>query len=195
VTKTKKVTTKSQSRRRRTPVKTERPRRQTHQEAQESLSAKPAKSRSSRKFNYDLNYKELDLRKHPELYRVGVGEQGVLLVEPYKSEILPLWRFKTPLDATKSAKAIFALFKRYRREKDLVGMDMARKFLQMGFTRSRRYANHKSGQKYDSAGKVLPFENDTEKAKSAAIFKTAWKQAEADAFYADAKSQWKERLG
>lgn len=25
---------------------------------------------------------------------------------------------------------------------------MARKFLQMGFTRSRRYANHKSGKKY-----------------------------------------------
>jgi hypothetical protein len=26
---------------------------------------------------------------------------------------------------------------------------MARKYLQMGFTRSRRYANHASGRKYD----------------------------------------------
>ena len=29
-----------------------------------------------------------------------------------------------------------------------MGMDMARKFLQMGYPRSRRYTNHKSGRKY-----------------------------------------------
>ena len=32
------------------------------------------------KFDYSLDYKNLDLRKHPELYRVGKGEQGVLLI-------------------------------------------------------------------------------------------------------------------
>lgn len=32
-----------------------------------------------REFDYDLDYKNLDLRAHPELYRVGRGEQGVLL--------------------------------------------------------------------------------------------------------------------
>ena len=31
-------------------------------------------------------------------------------------------------------------------------MDMCRKFLEMGFTRARRYANHRSGRKYDSEG-------------------------------------------
>ena len=35
-------------------------------------------------------------------------------------------------------------------------MDMARKFLEMGFTRSRRYANHPSGKKYDKDGSVSP---------------------------------------
>lgn len=39
----------------------------------------------------DINYRE-----HPELYQVGKGEQGVLICEPYKSEIGPHWRFKTP---------------------------------------------------------------------------------------------------
>ena len=29
-------------------------------------------------------------------------------------------------------------------------MDMARKFLQMGYTRSRRYASHKGSKKYDA---------------------------------------------
>jgi len=32
---------------------------------------------------------------------------------------------------------------------DFVGADMARKFLQMGYSRSRRDANYKGGRKYD----------------------------------------------
>src|SRR5687768_6584957 len=104
---------------------------------------------SAFKFDYTLDYKNLDLRLQPELYRTGKGEQGVLLVEPYKSEILPHWKFKTPEIAMESSKAIHKLFLQYKKEKDFAGMDMARKFLQMGYTRSRRYANHKSGKKYD----------------------------------------------
>jgi len=38
----------------------------------------------------DINY-----RVYPELYRVGKGEQGVLVCSPYKSEIGQYWRFKT----------------------------------------------------------------------------------------------------
>lgn len=60
-----------------------------------------------REFDYDLDYKNLNLREHPELYRVGRGEQGVLLVEPYKSEILPHWRFATPDVATESSDKIY----------------------------------------------------------------------------------------
>src|SRR5690348_7452917 len=100
-------------------------------------------------FDYSLDYKQLDFRKHPELYSIGKGEQGVLLVEPYKSEILPYWKFKTPEVAKQSVRDINRLFRQYKKEKDFVGMDMVRKFLQMGYTRSRRYANHKSGKKYD----------------------------------------------
>ena len=102
----------------------------------------------SNKFNYSLDYKNLDLRKNPELYRIGRGEQGGLLVEPYKSEILPHWRFRTPEIAKESAKKIYQMFLIYLAENDFVGADMARKYLQMGYTRSRRYANHKSGRKY-----------------------------------------------
>jgi hypothetical protein len=35
-------------------------------------------------FDYTLDFNKIDFRKQPELYRVGKGEQGVLLVEPYK---------------------------------------------------------------------------------------------------------------
>ncbi|MDX5419943.1 MAG: DUF4385 domain-containing protein, partial [Hymenobacteraceae bacterium] len=142
------------------------------------------------KFNYDLNFKETDFRKNPELYRIGKGEQGVLLVEPYKSEILPHWRFKTPEIARESSEHIFGLFLDYVRQKDFVGADMARKFLQMGYTRSRRYANHRTGQKYkgpvpdDKKGQSgahgrdqLPLDPDPVKAESARIFKAKWEEA------------------
>jgi len=165
------------------------PRRVTH-------ARRPAAAEQSlRKFNYDLDYASLDLRAQPDLYRVGVGEQGVLLVEPYKSEILPAWKFKTPADATKSAREITRLFRNYRRSEDFVGMDMARKFLQMGYTRARRYANHAGGRKYAKNGDVLPLTNDPVKAASAEIFKAAWAKAERDPVYARLKRAWKERLG
>ncbi len=34
--------------------------------------------------------RDVDYRACPEKYRVGKGEQGVLICEPYKSELLPL---------------------------------------------------------------------------------------------------------
>ena len=40
-------------------------------------------------FDYSLNFATTDFRQHPELYRIGKGEQDVLLREHYKSEILP----------------------------------------------------------------------------------------------------------
>ncbi len=138
----------------------------------------------TKKFDYSLDFKAIDFRQHPELYSIGKGEQGVLLVEPYKSEILPYWKFKTPEIAHQSAEAIYALFVAYKEEDDFVGMDMARKFLQMGYTRSLRYANHKSGRKYDRNSKViLPREEDPVKAQSAKIFYAKWQLVKTDVEY------------
>lgn len=134
-------------------------------------------------FDYALDYRSLNLREQPELYRVGKGEQGVLLVQPYKDEILPHWRFKTPDTARESSEKIYHLFLDYKVNNDFIGMDMSRKFLQMGYTRARRYANHASGQKYDGAvpddkkgqsgahGRAqLPRTEDPVKAEAARIF-------------------------
>ncbi|GAC93739.1 hypothetical protein PHSY_001304 [Pseudozyma hubeiensis SY62] len=113
-----------------------------------STKSKATPSTSSSKFPYDLPYPSLDLRAHPHLYRTGVGEQGVLMVEPYKSELLPHWRFKDPPTATASSTKLHSIFLSYVSEADFVGADMARKFIQMGYTRARRYANHRGGKKY-----------------------------------------------
>lgn len=141
-------------------------------------------------FDYSLEFKRIDFRKHPELYCIGKGEQGVLLVEPYKSEILPHWRFKTPQVAHKSAEKIYEMFLAYKSKDDFVGMDMARKFLQMGYTRSRRYANHKSGRKYVEGSKeVLPRQEDLVKAESAKIFYEKWQKVREDEEYLKLKQR------
>ena len=144
-------------------------------------------------FDYSLDFEKINFREHPELYRVGKGEQGLLLVEPYKSEILPHWRFKTPEIAKRSASKIYKMFLEYKAKGDFVGMDMARKFLQMGYTRSRRYANHKSGRKYKEGTKeVLEREEDPVKAESAKIFYEKWKKAREDQKYMELKKQHQE---
>ena len=136
--------------------------------------------------SYADNYRDIDFRKHPEKYKIGRGEQGVLIAEPYKSEILPHWRFKTAQEAEKSAVTIYKQFKAYGKSDDFVGMDMARKFLQMGFTRARRYANHADGTKYDDDGNLIKQASDwksSQKAQSAAIFRTYYDKARTDTNY------------
>lgn len=150
-----------------------------------------------------------DARAHPESYRVARGEMGVLTVEPYKSELLPLWRFKTPDLARESAAAITERFHAYLADGDLVGADMARKFLQMGYTRSRRYANHPGGKKYDGpvpaakrgqsgshGRRELPRgPEDPVKAESARIFKAAWDAVEQVEEYVALRAEHRRRHG
>lgn len=157
---------------------------------------------------YRKRFEGIDFRRHPEKYRVGRGEEGVLSCEPYKSEILPHWKFKTPDVAEESAQKIYAMFLDYLKSGDFVGADMARKFLQMGYTRSRRYANHRSGKKY--AGDVprelrgisgahgraeLPKEIDEEKAESARRFLTYYQLARENERYRSMLKTHKEKYG
>lgn len=145
-------------------------------------------------FDYSLDFATTDFRKRPDLYRIGRGEQGVLLVEPYKSEILPHWRFATEAAARRSAACIYRLFREYKAQRDFVGMDMARKFLQMGYTRARRYANHASGRKYaPGTKKVLPRVADPEKARAAAVFYEKWRRAADDPTYRRLEAEHRER--
>lgn len=140
------------------------------------------------------NVKDVDYRLEPQRYRVGRGEEGVLTVQPYKAELLPLWRFATPPQAKASASAIWKMFVEYGRAGDFVGMDMARKYLQMGFTRSRRYANHSGGRKYEPGTRTeRPQTLDPEKAKSADVFYAYWQRALKNRRYVALRRRHEER--
>ena len=145
-------------------------------------------------FDYNLDYKNLLFTPNDKRYRIGRGEQGVLLVRPYTNDICKYWRFKTPYDAAMSSMRILYLYHQYKDQEDFVGMDMCRKFLEMGFTRARRYANHKSGKKYDKNGNVRPQEKDwatSDKAKSARIFKQGRDRVTTDPKYILMRKQWR----
>ena len=149
-----------------------------------------------KEFDYDLDYKRLDFtdQENRKLYRIGRGGQGVLLVRPYTNDICSHWRFKTPEIAKKSAAKIYEMYLTYRDKKDFIGMDMCRKFLEMGFTRARRYANHNSGKKYDDDGNILPQEEDhatSKYAESAKIFKKVRDIVANNATYKAMRKQWR----
>ena len=150
-----------------------------------------------KEFDYGHDYKKLDfsLEENRKLYRIGRGEQGVLLVRPYTNDICAHWKFKTPHDAIISSHEIYGMYLEYQKDQDFIGMDMCRKFLEMGFTRSRRYANHNSGRKYKKGTKeVLPQEPDhaTSKfAESAKIFKRVRDVVAKSKTYVTMRKQWR----
>ena len=137
-------------------------------------------------------------------YRIARGEQGVLTFEPYKSLLLPHWRFRTLPIATNSSIALKQAFDHYVKVGDFVGADMARKFVQMGMTRAKRYATHKGGRKYDRSekevreggGERTELEKSTghegreEKLAASEIFKATWRVCTGDEKYLKLKEEF-----
>ena len=150
-----------------------------------------------KEFDYDLDYKRLDFTDEEtrKLYRIGRGEQGVLLVRPYTNDICAHWRFKTPEIAVNSANKILSMYLKYMVDGDFIGMDMCRKFLEMGFTRARRYANHNSGRKYKKGTKeVLPQEAynlSSKYAESARVFKKVRDIVAKSDVYVKMRKEWR----
>ena len=83
----------------------------------------------------------------------------------------------------------------YMVDGDFIGMDMCRKFLEMGFTRSIRYANHNSGRKYKNGTRnILPQEKDhatIKYAQSATIFKKVRDIVAKSDIYVTMRREWR----
>lgn len=133
---------------------------------------------------------DVDFRAHPEEYEVGRGEEGVFKVEPYKSELLDLWGYADRETADESGTAIYAKYREYRESGDFPGMDMARKYLRMGYTRSMRYARYPGGQKYDDGEERDPERwADHDKREAALVYEVWWGTVENDDEYRRARSE------
>ena len=155
---------------------------------------------------------DIDFREHPERYDIGRGEGGVFTVEPYKSELLRLWGYADRETADESGEAIYEKFREYREADDVPGMDMARKYLQMGYTRSMRYARYPGGQKYvdseassdasDASGEIASREErdpefwaDHDKREAALVYEIWWEMVESDERYRELRERHREQHG
>jgi hypothetical protein len=92
---------------------------------------------------------DLELGAHPERYRHTPDERGA-----YKNRVLqgrqpPVWTVSDFAGAEAAAEAIHERFEAYRAADYFVGMDLARRDLQMGWTRALRYAKYLGRRKYE----------------------------------------------
>jgi hypothetical protein len=150
---------------------------------------------------------DIDFRANPDEYDIGRGEEGVFKVEPYKSELLDHWGFADRETADEAGEAIHEKYREYRESDDFPGMDMARKYLQMGYTRAMRYARYPGGQKYEerearsasdserakpaSEGKERDpeFWADGDKREAALIYEVWWEMVEDDERYRELRER------
>ena len=141
---------------------------------------------------------DVDYKQNPLEYRIGRGQQGVLICQPYKNELYPLWKFRTSKLAKKSCDMIYNKFMEYLDNDDFVGADMAKKYLHMGFTRARRYWNHSSGRKWennDGEWRVLPYDKNEKRFWiSSNIFLNYWKRARTNEKYLRLKKEFKNAI-
>jgi hypothetical protein len=144
---------------------------------------------------------DLDFRAHPERYRHTPDERGAFKIEPYKGELLPVWGIATLPEAREGAEAIFDRYREYRAEDDFVGMDMARKYLQMGWTRAMRYAKYPGGQKYETGDDGTRTERepqewyDDEKREIAVVYREYLDRVREDEAYERAKQEHRTEYG
>lgn len=73
-------------------------------------------------------------------------------------------------------------------------MDMSRKFIQMGMTRAKRYANHKGGRKYGGDGQELEksegHDDKEDKEEASRIFRECWERCKKDETYLRLKGEF-----
>ena len=119
---------------------------------------------------------DIDFRAHPEKYEIGRGEEGVFKIQPYKDELLPLWGYADREAADESGDAIYEQYREYRENEEFPGMDMARKYLQMGYTRAMRYARYPGGRKYVDGEEREPERWADHDKREAALVYEAWRE-------------------
>lgn len=113
---------------------------------------------------------------------------------------MPYWAFRTVPIARNSSEVLWVIFESYVERKDFVGADMTRKFIQMGMTRARRYANHKGGRKYAkgtgdklakwAGGSEEDVRKRREKEEASEIFKVVWRRCIEYEDYKQLKKDW-----
>lgn len=140
---------------------------------------------------------DIDFREQPGAYEIGRGEHGVFKMQPYKDELLPLWTITSVAEAESAAAAIFAKYEEYKANGEFPGMDLARKYLKMGWTRSLRYAKYPGGKKYNDDGTEREPQEwyDEEKREISLIYREYLDRVRDDPAYEEHHERWETEYG
>ena len=131
---------------------------------------------------------KIDYKKNPEEYSVSKGVSGVFSVSPYKDQIIKHFTFKNIEQSKASAEKIYNMFEEYRDKKDFVGMDMARKFLELGYLQSLRFSKFSGGKKYTKSGNLKRSSyKEKEKLEISNVYKSYLDKANSDKVYKSLK--------
>tara|TARA_R110001583_G_scaffold27302_11_gene97807 strand:- start:12703 stop:13179 length:477 start_codon:yes stop_codon:yes gene_type:complete len=139
--------------------------------------------------NFKSDYsEEINYKKHPDEYDISTGVSGVFSVSPYKNQLIKYFTFKSLEQSRKSAKSLYKKFKLYRGKMDFVGMDMTRKFLELGYLQSLRFSKFPGGKKYTKSGSVrrVNYKQD-EKLEISKIYKRYLNLVNSDRIYKSSK--------
>ena len=130
----------------------------------------------------------LQLRKIQTLSLEGGNKECYLC--PYTNDICSHWRFVNETTARKSADKIYSMFCDYKEQQDFIGMDMARKFLEMGFT-----ALGMQIILVERSTAMVPYRSrhplHCEKSRAATVFKKVRDKAAYDEKYVIMRKEWR----
>lgn len=136
----------------------------------------------------------VDVRADPGVYEIGRGEHGVFQYQPYKDELLPLWTIRSLHEAKRAAVDVHNAYRAYKRLGEFPGMDLARKYLRMGWTRSLRYAKYPGGRKYDDDGEERDPQQwyDEEKYEISQVYRAYLDRVRDDEAYQERRAEWED---
>lgn len=128
----------------------------------------------------------IDYEDNPEQYESGRGEFGVWNYQPYSDRLRQHWGYDTVEQAEEDAEWLYEQFQEYVADGNYVGADMARKFLEMGWTRSMRYAKYPGGEK---DGNDPQYYHDKQKREIARIYRDYLDMVQSNSEYSRLETQ------
>ena len=139
----------------------------------------------------------INVKENPELYIVDNGLKGMYTFEPYKSLLLPLFKYKSQKAAKRSTEKLLYQFNKNLGE-DFIACNMCVKYLRAGVIFSRRYNRYgKSGRVYDENGErkgMLKIKDrDKEKMDITRMYEKALKECVSNEEYKGMKKVFHEK--
>ena len=93
---------------------------------------------SAKRWDHTINYQE-----NPFLYTYTDDCKGMYTCNPYKEELLQLWKFLKKDSASQTAKDLYSYFLKMLEKKDFVGADLARKYILAGSKKKLLSSRHR----------------------------------------------------